>query len=845
MNNHETKKKDGKKGKKDKKNQDKDKGQGDTYKYVNATPDLQIKHWMRFKPEEWKKLSRDQQKRVMKFNDERRNKKNQQEGSNNHNSDNQRQGPQSTYRTNHHESSNSQNQTQEGESHGNQNSNTQSTVSTSNVSLRQTLSNAATRNAQAASSSAPSSTPRQSVVVDGRTYYLSNTNIEYHVGNHEVDNKLGSLMDGGANGGLSGEDVRVIEETMNRADVTGINDHSIKDVPICTVAGVINSTQGPIIGIFHQYAHHGEGKTIHSTNQLRSFGVQIDDIPQKLGGKQRIKTMCGKTIPLAIRKGLAYMDMHPPSDYELENYPHVTFTSDMTWDPTILDEEEPFEIEDDQSEPPYGEDDINDFGEHLVRTSDVHEFSSVMDEDDISTESESNIKDRYNPEINKTDWEQVCMEGLQSTYDDFELYVDACLIEVHNRQIDKKEYNVDLLQPNFGFVPKDRVWHTLKNTTQYARADTRLPLRRHFKTRFPAANIPRLNEDVATDTFFSDVPAHDDGLPGHGGTTMAQLYTGTTSLLTEIFPMRNESEMVGTLQDFIRKRGAPNNLESDNAKAQLAKAVKDVLRHYHIGDFQCEPLQQNQNHAERRIQEIKKLSHQIMDRTGTPAKFWLLNVLFVCYLVNHLATQSIDWKTPIEVATGQKADTSALLTYRWWEPVYYLDKDNSSFPTKSKEKLGRWVGVAENKGDALTYWVLTSETEQVIARSVLCLATKHPNLKADKEAEVKDHNPFGHKPIFYSAAELAGHEDTESLKLPRFDPENLIGVTFLRDEEDGTKLRAKVTRKIMDRDAENHQNIKFLIEIGSGELEEIITYTELCDIIEKQQLQVEENDENY
>ena len=36
-----------------------------------------------------------------------------------------------------------------------------------------------------------------------------------------------------------------------------------------------------------------------------------------------------------------------------------------------------------------------------------------------------------------------------------------------------------------------------------------------------------------------------------------------------------------------------------------------------------------------------------------------------------------------------------------------------------------------------------------------------------------------------------------------------------------------------------------MVEIGSGELEEIITYTELCDIIEKQQLQEEENDDNY
>ena len=31
-----------------------------------------------------------------------------------------------------------------------------------------------------------------------------------------------------------------------------------------------------------------------------------------------------------------------------------------------------------------------------------------------------------------------------------------------------------------------------------------------YKTRFPAANVSRWNEDVATDTFFSDVPAHDE-----------------------------------------------------------------------------------------------------------------------------------------------------------------------------------------------------------------------------------------------------------------------------------------------------------------------------------------------
>ena len=71
---------------------------------------------------------------------------------------------------------------------------------------------------------------------------------------------------------------------------------------------------------------------------------------------------------------------------------------------------------------------------------------------------------------------------------------------------------------------------------------------------------------MATDTFFSDTPAHDDGIMGHGGATMVQLFSGVTSLLTAVFPMSSESQMPGTFEDFIRKYGAPKALFSDNLK---------------------------------------------------------------------------------------------------------------------------------------------------------------------------------------------------------------------------------------------------------------------------------------
>ena len=121
-----------------------------------------------------------------------------------------------------------------------------------------------------------------------------------------------------------------------------------------------------------------------------------------------------------------------------------------------------------------------------------------------------------------------------------------------------------------------------------------------------------------------------------------------------------------------------------------------------------------------------------MDRTGTPAKYWLLCLLFVCYLFNHVAHEALNGQTPIFAAHGIFPDISALLFFRWWEPVYFYD-DNVSFPFGTKERRGRWVGVAENCGDVLTYMILTDDTEQVVFRSVVrsAMSQPDPNLRTD------------------------------------------------------------------------------------------------------------------
>ena len=362
-------------------------------------------------------------------------------------------------------------------------------------------------------------------------------------------------------------------------------------------------------------------------------------------------------------------------------------------------------------------------------------------------------------------------------------------------------------------------------------------MKHHYKTRFPAANIPRWNEDVATDTFFCDTPAHDDGIPGHGGCTMLQLFTGTTSHLTEAFPMKSEKNIPQALAELLRKHGAPNNLKSDNAKAILGDATQEILRQYCIGSQYSEPHYQNQNPAERRIQDIKADVNKLMDCTNTPAPFWLLCTLFVIYLSNRTSLESLQGCTPLQRASGIVPDISSLLHYHWWQPVYYMDED-ATF-SYSKEKGGRWVGVAENVGDVLTWWVLTDDTQQVIARSVLRPVTSDdPNLRAepppgngelDTETEMLPDEDSPRVPIS-SVQDLA----PQLTSLPKFSPDELMERTFLFTTEDGQRIRSSIVKKIEDQDSQNHQNIKFLCKVGDDGAEEILTYKEICDLVEEQ-----------
>ena len=90
-----------------------------------------------------------------------------------------------------------------------------------------------------------------------------------------------------------------------------------------------------------------------------------------------------------------------------------------------------------------------------------------------------------------------------------------------------------------------------------------------------------------------------------------------------------------------------DKLLSDSAKTETSNKVMDILRAYHISNWLSEPYHQSQNPAEWRYGTIKSWTNTVMSRSGAPANSWLLCLIYVCYLLNHMACTPLDGKIPL------------------------------------------------------------------------------------------------------------------------------------------------------------------------------------------------------
>ena len=300
--------------------------------------------------------------------------------------------------------------------------------------------------------------------------------------------------------------------------------------------------------------------------------------------------------------------------------------------------------------------------------------------------------------------------------------------------------------------------------------------------------------------------------------------------------MKTPKQFVNTLQDVIRTRGPPTKLISDSAQVEVSNKVHDILRYLFIEDWQSEAYHQHQNPAERRYQDVKRISNRLLDRTGSPPSLWLLALKYTAYLLNHTSSQQLDGKVPLQVLTGITQDISALLRFHWYESVYFRE-DETSFPSETAESRGRFVGFADHVGHALTFAILTDDTNKIVYRSEVRSAvnTTHPNLRANNWGDDEESLPDSQQ-IIRTRADTDRENGEQLRPMALIDVDDLIGRTFQTPDSKGINQEKTIVEVLKDHEnstLNDPEHIRFRVSRNQDQYDELMSYNDVMEHLEK------------
>ena len=612
------------------------------------------------------------------------------------------------------------------------------------------------------------------------------------------------MVDHGANEGLAGPDMRGIHRTYRKIKIQDIDNHEVADLDVVTAATLLNTPQGKVTGIFNEYAYLWKGSSIHSSGQLEWLQTNADETSVKVGGTQLITTLDEYSVPLLIKDGLAYATSHGRStDQDMDTYPHVLITSPDEWDHSQVPDQ------------PFGGpmfDAHGDFNQSIIAN-----LNNLLDAPPGDCGSHTEISSVFTANL-------------------------------HQSSPQEPDWNTQ--RPFLAWTSPSSIKDTFNVTTRHGTApNTQDYIKKHFKPRNPVFSIPRCSEAGATDTIFSDTPAVDDG------STMAQFFCGHDTLVCDAYGIKSTKQFITTLSDKIRKWGAMDTLISDGGKYDISKGVTDFLHSLFIKDYQSESYHQDQNKTENCFGPAKRYTNTVMNTSGCLACCWLLCLQYICVVLHHLASPTLQGICLVQALQGTTSDISFMLHTSFYEPVYYrieFSKPDFHLPSSSNEKKGYWVGFADNPGDRLTWRILTEDTQKIIICSGIqgvlrtttnqCLASPSgeettlpfsiPYPQQSKNSLPLD--PFDEStPNFEQFVNRQSGEDEDNpIHMANIDIPNLLGRSFLLPPEDnGEHHMAKIID--IDDHGQPLEDIKFKLKINKDQAEEIMSYNQLMDYIQK------------
>ena len=393
--------------------------------------------------------------------------------------------------------------------------------------------------------------------------------------------------------------------------------------------------------------------------QLREFGVIVDDVPKKLCPYKK----SSQSIYFPEEMVRIPIEYHGPVPYIKIRYPTDQDLKDYRW----------------------------------IKATSPTEWDPYKERREIS-----NISNSLDPQ---DFWHD------ESDYLDY-LIKSVCISTIGTRK--KGTLSSEVLA-RFWKIGVRSAKRTLEATTHNSVRTNEGHLSRRFRTDVYQRRYRHLYGDFAkfyTDTLFFKVQSLNLD-------TCAQLYCNKAGYI-KIYSMKSKSQAHDTLTTFIHEVGVPTHLHSDYAKEIFEGEMAKKMKRYEIRNTLNEPHSPWQNYAEDCIRIVKNWTRSFMQSTNTPIRLYYYALRYTCNIKNRTASNSVrlDGRTPYEVVHGNTPDISEYATFRWYEIVWYWDPNFNQ-----KQKLGRWIGVAEHIGAGITYYVLNKDAI-VLARSTVISLSK-------------------------------------------------------------------------------------------------------------------------
>ena len=248
-------------------------------------------------------------------------------------------------------------------------------------------------------------------------------------------------------------------------------------------------------------------------------------------------------------------------------------------------------------------------------------------------------------------------------------------------------------------------------------------------------------------------------------------------------------------------------------------------------------------------------TNTVMNTSGYLACCWLLCLQYIFVVLHHLASPTLQGIYPVQTVQGTTPDISFMPHTPFYEPVYYrieFSEPDFHFPSSSNDNKGYWAGFAANQGDSLTWRTLTEDTQRIIICSGIqsALSTTTNQCLASPSGEgttlpfsipypQHSKNSLPLDPFDESTANFeqfvnrqSGEDEDNPIPMANIDIPIPFGSSFLLPPEDnGEHHMAKII------DIDDHgpplEDMKFKLKINKDQAEEIMSYNQLMDYIQK------------